>query len=118
MIKTILVILLGVFFILNGLNHLFNAKTVEEWAEQRGLFSPTIMVRLSGFLLIFGGLSLATGFLMLYGIIGLSIFLVLSSFMIHHFWTMKERDEKMIELTHFAKNLAILTELLYLASDL
>ena len=118
MIKTILVILLGVFFILNGLNHLFNSRTLAEWAETRGLFSPLLMVRISGVLLIFGGISLATGFLMLWGIIGLGIFLVLSSLLIHRFWTVSDREERMIELTHFAKNLAILTELLYLASDL
>ncbi len=118
MIKTVLVILLGLFFVLNGLNHLFNSKTLSEWAEMRGLFSPLLMVRISGVLLIFGGFSLATGFLKLWGIIGLAIFLVLSSVLIHHFWTVKDREERMIELTHFAKNLAILTELLYLASDL
>ena len=36
MIKTILVSLLGIFFILNGINHLFNTKTLEEYAHKRG----------------------------------------------------------------------------------
>jgi uncharacterized membrane protein YphA (DoxX/SURF4 family) len=66
MIKTILLILLGLFFILNGLNHLFNRLTLEEYAHRRGLVSPRIMVFLSGLLLIFGGLSLMTGYFQLY----------------------------------------------------
>ncbi len=114
MIKTILVILLGIFFVLNGLNHLFNTKTLEEYAGKRGLVAPELMVRLSGILLISGGLSLITGFLLLVGIAGLSVFLVVSSLVIHRFWSIREREERMIEAMHFAKNFAILTELLYI----
>jgi putative oxidoreductase len=53
MIKTVLLILLGLFFILNGLNHLFNRLTLEEYAHRRQLMSPRIIVFLSGLLLIF-----------------------------------------------------------------
>ena len=58
MIKTILIILLGVFFLVNGINHFYNSHFVEEYAEKRGLFEPKIMVFLSGLLLLFGGLSM------------------------------------------------------------
>ena len=116
MIKTILLILLGLFFILNGLNHLFNRFTVEEYAHRRGLFSPRIMVLLSGLLLIFGGLTLMTGFFMIYGIVGLSVFLVVAAFTIHQFWRETDRNLQMLEAMHFAKNMAILTELVYIAT--
>jgi hypothetical protein len=33
-------ILLGLFFILNGLNHLFNRLTLEEYAHRRGWSLP------------------------------------------------------------------------------
>ncbi|MEM7533792.1 MAG: DoxX family protein [Chloroflexota bacterium] len=116
MIKTILLILLGLFFILNGINHFFNTAIVTEYAHKRGIISPQLMVRFSGIALIFGGLSLMTGFLKLYGIIGLSIFLVITSFTIHRFWEETERDAWMLEVMHFAKNMAILTELIYIAA--
>jgi len=116
MIKTILLILLGLFFILNGLNHLFNRLTLEEYAHRRGLMSPRIMVFLSGLLLIFGGLTLMTGYFKIYGIIGLSIFLVIAAFTIHQFWRESDRDVKMLEVMNFAKNMAILTELVYIAT--
>ena len=115
MIKTILLILLGLFFILNGINHLINTHIYEEYSEKRGLMSPKFMVRISSVVLIFGGLTLAFGFLMIYGIIGLCIFLVIASFTVHNFWKEEKTQMKLMEGMHFAKNMAILTELIYIA---
>jgi len=116
MIKTALVILLGIFFVLNGINHLFNRHILEEYAAKRGLLSPRLAVLASGLLLIFGGLTLMTGFFMRIGIAGLSVFLVVAAFSIHQFWREAKRDMVMLESMHFAKNFAILMELLYLAA--
>lgn len=114
MLKTILIILLGAFFILNGINHFYNDKTIQEYAENRGLFSPKIMVTLAGVLLIFGGIALMIKPVQILGVIGLSIFLLIATFSIHRFWDVKDRQGRMLELMHFTKNLAILTELLYI----
>ncbi len=116
MIKTILLILLGLFFMLNGVNHLFNTHIYEEYAHKRGLISPRLMVRISGVALIFGGLSLMSNFAMIFGIIGLSIFLIIASFTIHKFWQESETEMRMFEGMNFAKNMAILTELIYIAT--
>ncbi|MBU3822656.1 DoxX family protein [Flavobacteriaceae bacterium XHP0103] len=116
MIKTTLLFLLGLFFILNGINHLRSTEMYKEYAEKKGLISPKLMVRISGVALIFGGISLATGYLLLYGVIGLCLFLVITSFTIHKFWSEKSNDKKLLEGMHFAKNMAILTELIYIAS--
>ena len=114
MIKTILLILLGIFFVLNGLNHLFNTNVLKEYAEKKGLFSPRNMVILSGMALIFGGISLVIPPIQIYGIIGLCGFLIVASFTIHKFWREKEPRDRLVESMHFAKNLAILTELIYI----
>jgi putative oxidoreductase len=116
MLKSILLLLLGLFFVLNGVNHLINTHTYEEYAQKRGLVSPKLMVRVSGVLLVFGGLSLMVGYGTLYGIIGLSVFLVIASFTIHSFWRESDRDMKLLEGMHFAKNMAILVELIYIAA--
>ena len=118
MIKKILLILLGIFFLLNGLNHFFNSQIIEEYAEKRSLFASGIMVKLSGALLVVGGLSLITGYFMLIGIIGLCIFLLTASFTIHKFWALRNRESVMMESMHFAKNWAIIFELLYIADSL
>lgn len=115
MIKTILLVLLGLFFILNGINHFINPEIYEEYSRKRGLISPKFMVRISGVVLIFGGLSLASGYFLILGIIGLSIFLIIASFTIHQFWNEEGKEKKLLEGMHFAKNMAIFTELIYIA---
>ncbi len=115
MIKQILLILLGIFFILNGINHFFNTHILEEYAEKRSLFAPKLMLTLSGILLCLGGLALITGYFLVEGIIGLCIFLAIASFSIHKFWTLKKRETIMLEAMHFVKNWAILFELAYIA---
>ena len=116
MIKTVLLVLLGLYFFLSGVNHLFNQQVLEEYADMHNLFSPKAMVFLSGLLLMFGGLSLMTGFLRFYGIIGLSVFLATAAFLIHQFWKQKDKIGRMVEGMQFSKNMAILTELIYIAT--
>ncbi|WP_298504663.1 DoxX family membrane protein [uncultured Maribacter sp.] len=115
MIKTILLILLGLFFILNGINHIVNTHIYEEYSVKRGLVSPRLMVQLSSIVLIFDGATLMFNFLIRYGVIGLSIFLIIASFSLHQFWKEKDNQLKLLESMHFAKNMAILTELIYIA---
>jgi len=116
MIKTILIILLGVFFLVNGINHLYNSHIVKEYAEKRGLIEPKLMVFLSGLLLVFGGLSMITGFFIIEGMIGLCIFMAIAAFSIHSFWKEEEREDKMMEFMNFVKNWAIILELIYLTT--
>lgn len=47
---------------------------------------------------------------------GLSILLVIAAFTIHQFWRETDRDLQMLEAMHFCKNMAILTELVYIAT--
>lgn len=116
MIKQILLILLGIFFLLNGINHFYNTQVLKEYAKKRGMIAPKVMVYLSGILLVLGGLSMISGIWITQGIIALCIFLVLASFMLHKFWQEKKRMMMMLEAMHFVKNWAILFELLYIAS--
>lgn len=118
MIKQILIILLGIFFLINGVNHLFNTHILKEYAGKKGLIAPKTMVLLSGLLLCAGGLTLITGYFIFEGIIGLSVFLVVASFTIHKFWAESDRETMMMEIMHFTKNWAILFELLFIATTL
>lgn len=118
MIKQTLLVLLGIFFLLNGINHFYNTHVLREYAHKRGLLAPRTMVMLSGLLLVAGGLSLITGYFVIEGILALCVFLVIASFTIHRFWSEKEREMVMLESMHFVKNWAILFELLYIATTL
>lgn len=87
---------------------------LEEYARKRHLFSPKLAVLSAGLLLIFGGIALLIPGLLTAGVISLSIFLITASFTIHTFWVEKDKKDKLMEAMNFAKNLAILTELLYI----
>ncbi len=118
MIKQILLILLGLFFLLNGVNHFFNTHILKEYADKRSLIAPKLMVILSGILLIAGGATLISGYFIIEGIIALCIFLAIASFTLHKFWVVKKRETVMHESMHFVKNWAILIELVYIATTL
>lgn len=118
MIKTILIILLGVFFLVNAVNHFYNSHILKEYAHKKGLFKPEIMVFLSGLLLLAGGTSMITGYFIIEGMIGLCIFMAIAAFTIHSFWKEQDREVMMIEFMHFIKNWAIIFELLYLTTTL
>lgn len=118
MIKQILIILLGVFFIINGINHFFNTHILKEYATKRGLIKPKFLVLISGVLLLAGGASMISGILIVEGIIGLCIFLVIASFSVHKFWQERDREMFMLEFMHFIKNWAILFELLFIVTTI
>ncbi|MEQ8351684.1 MAG: DoxX family protein [Leptospiraceae bacterium] len=116
--QDILLLVLGVFFILNGLNHLINTHVYKKYAAKRGLIHPAFMVRISAIVLLMGGISLATRQWMQWGIAGLAVFLVLASVLVHRFWEEPDRDSRLSEGMHLAKNILILTELAYIYSSL
>jgi putative oxidoreductase len=118
MIKTTLVILLGVFFIVNAINHFYNSHILQEYAHKKGLIKPEIMVFLSGLLLLAGGISMITRYFIIEGMIGLCIFMAIAAFTIHSFWKEREKEIMMMEFMHFVKNWAIIFELLYLTTTL
>ncbi|MDX1479110.1 MAG: DoxX family membrane protein [Saprospiraceae bacterium] len=115
MLKTILIALLAVFFILNGINHLVNSRVLAEYAHQRNLGSPKLMVLISGIGLIIGGVMLCFYPTRQLGSIGLAAFVVIAAGLIHHFWTEREREKRLMEGQNFVKNLAIAIEMIYIA---
>ena len=113
MLKLILIALIGIFFVLNGINHLFNTMILEEYAHRQRLPYAKRLVQLSGLLLIAGGIGFMIPETRQAAVIGLGVFLVLAMVLIHHFWTDQDRNTKLYEMLHFSKNLLILVELLY-----
>ncbi|WP_242084278.1 hypothetical protein [Aestuariivivens sediminis] len=93
MTKTILLILLGVFYILNDISPLINMEIYEVYFSRRALIAPKFMVKVSGVLLIFGGSSLVSEYFMIIGIIDLSLFLIVASLTTHQFWKEKGKGK-------------------------
>jgi uncharacterized membrane protein YphA (DoxX/SURF4 family) len=100
-------ILLGGFFVWNGIEHFTNIKNLTGYAKHKKLPMAREMVYLSGVLLLLGGFSIIfTGFVDL-GILILIVFMLTTTFMMHRFWELSDPMEKMHDKISFMKNLAI-----------
>ena len=117
MIKTLLIIFLALFFAVNGLNHLFNTRILEEYAHKRSLFSPRFSVITSGIGMLIGSAMLLFDPTKAFGAYGLAAFVLLAAGLIHQFWKEKDPEERMLEFQNFIKNLAITAEMIYLGSS-
>ena len=116
MIKIILVLLLSLFFIVNGVNHLFNRKVLEEYAEKRSLFSPKFSVFMSGIGMIVGAIMLLFPITKAIGAYGLAAFVVVAALLLHRFWKESTPELRMLEFQNFVKNFAIAIEMIYLGT--
>ncbi len=107
-------IIFGGFFVYNAYGHLFNAEGMAGYAASKGLPMPKASVILSGLMLLFGGLTIIFGTLVVPGVIVLIVFLLGTLIKMHTFWGVSDPMQKMGERIQFAKNLALIGALLML----
>jgi putative oxidoreductase len=111
-------ILLGGFFLMNGLNHLFLKRgMLTGYARSKGVPSPTLAVVVTGLMLALGGLGIIFWMYIEISIWLLVIFLFFTSIMMHKFWSESDPQNKMMEMTQFMKNMAIMGALLVIISN-
>ena len=107
-------LIVGVYFIFNGLNHLMNLDMLSQYAASKGVQASKAMTIITGIMLLVGGGSILTGFEPIIGSIILILFLLPTSFILHNFWAIDNPQMKMVEMTNFTKNLALVGLLLML----
>ena len=99
--------LFGFFFIFSGITHFTKTKYLAQYAASKKILFPRLSVVVSGFFILFGGLSILLGIYVIYGIILLSVFLLVTSLFMHNFWAVS-KEQKQIERINFMKNMALL----------
>jgi len=99
-------IIVGLFYIMGGVNHFRNHEGMVRFSKTRGLYKPRLLVPLSGVFMILGGLSLLLGKYVLTGVVLLNIFLFVGAFKFHNFWKFPE-DQRMTEMSNFMRNAAL-----------
>lgn len=109
-------ILLGLFFVYNGINHFIKSKAMAGYAASKKLPMAMEGVLLTGLVLLLGGLSILSGWYLVYGIWGLIAFLVIVNLTIHNFWADKDEMTKSMNAVNFNKNSALIGALLILLS--
>lgn len=100
-------ILFGGFFLMNGFNHFKNAGGLTQYAASKGVPSPKTAVYLTGLMLLLGGLGVILGIYTELSLWLIIVFLVLTSFKMHAFWSITDPTAKMPEQIHFMKNIAL-----------
>lgn len=106
-------LLLGGFFAVSGLNHFNMPDQMSAWMDSKGVPAAELVNYFVAGQLFFGGVAVLLGAYMTLGIGALVLFLVVSTPVMHNFWSAENQQE---EMTHFMKNAALLGGLLVLAS--
>ncbi len=101
-------IVFGGFFLYNGINHFNNRKMLAQYAGAKNVPMPDAAVTASGVALLIGGASLILGLKPQLGAAAIAGFLATASPMMHDFWTAQDPNQRMNEMIHFSKNMALL----------
>jgi putative oxidoreductase len=101
-------VVFGGFFLYNGINHFRNRQGLSQYAGAKGVPMPEVAVPVSGALLIAGGASMLLGVKPKLGAAALIGFLAGASPWMHDFWRAEDPGQRMNDMIHFSKNLALL----------
>src|SRR4029077_16880789 len=98
----------GGFFLYNGINHLKERKALAQYAQSKNVPMAEAAVTATGVALIAGGASILLGVKPKLGAAAIAGFLAGVSPVMHNFWSIQDRNQRMNEMINFTKNLALL----------
>lgn len=98
----------GGFFIYNGINHLVNRKPMAEYTRAKNVPMAEAAVVTTGVMMLAGGTSVVLGIKPKLGTLAILGFLGSVSPIMHDFWRAEDLNQRQADMTHFAKNLAML----------
>jgi putative oxidoreductase len=108
-------LIVGAYYIYNGLNHFIKLGQLTEYAKFKGVPMPQLAIMGAGVLLLIGGITILLGKFPEIGVAALVLFFVPVTLMMHNFWAVGE-EMKMAEIINFTKNMALLgSALMFLA---
>lgn len=107
-------ILFGGFFVWMGINHFVKLQSMTGYAASKKVPFPREATIVTGIMMILGGLSVLAGFYVWIGLILVGVFLLVTSFVMHRYWTVSDPMVRQGEKTNFLKNLALVGIILLL----
>jgi len=109
-------VLFGVVLAFMGLNHFMDTESMAGYAEAKGVPAAGLMVPFTGGMLLVGGLLVAAGAYPVVGAGALAVFLLVTTPVMHDFWTVDDPQEQQSEMINFLKNVGLFgTALAFLA---
>lgn len=101
-------VLLGGYFIINGVRHFINLKGYTGYAQSKGVPMAKFAVILTGIMLFLGGAGILVGIYTQIAVLVLALFLLVTTFMMHRYWTITDPMQRMGENVNFYKNLGLM----------
>ncbi len=101
-------ILFSLMFIMSGMGHLTKSTGMAQYAGSMGVPAPTLVVIITGIMIILGGFSVILGYKVKVGTILLIVFLLPTSFIMHTFWGIEDPMQSQMQMAMFLKNLSML----------
>ena len=98
----------GGFFAYNGINHFMQRRSMEQYASSKGVPAAEAAVTATGAMIVAGGLSVIAGMKPRQGLAAIIGFLVPVTLQMHRFWEEQDPERRMVEMTNFAKNFALI----------
>jgi len=100
--------LFGGFFAYNGINHFLNRQSMSQYASSKGVPQADAAVPATGAMLVAGGASVVAGIKPRQGLATIIAFLVPTTLQMHRFWEVEDPNQRLVEMTQFAKNVALI----------
>ena len=98
----------GGFFLYHGIHHFQQQQAMTRYTATKKVPLPRAAVVASGALLTLAGASILSGVKPKYGVLGIAAFLAGVSPVMHDFWSHPDPEQRMHEMVHFSKNIALL----------
>lgn len=98
----------GGYFLYSGINHFRNHAMLAEYSRSKDVPAADVAVAVSGAMIALGGLSLIAGVRPKFGASLIAGFLFGVTPIMHAFWQHEDPQQKMNEMVHFSKNVAML----------
>jgi len=100
-------VMFGLAFILLTIGHFTQRESMVAYATSRGVPAPKVTVLLTGLMGVVGGVTIILGQNRFIGGGLLFLFMLLTSTLVHHFWTEKDPMARLNEMIHFWKDIAL-----------
>jgi len=83
-------------------------SSMSMYARSKGVRGAAFWVVISGLLILLGGLGIVLGVYVQIALLLIIVFLFITSFVMHNFWAIADPQQKMVEMSNFMKNMALL----------
>ena len=93
---------------MNGINHFRYTAMMIPYTQSKGVPIPKFAVLGTGVLMLVGGLGILFGAWVQYAVLALVVFLVPVTFIMHNFWTIQDPNQRLMDMIHFMKNMALI----------